>query len=137
MKMDDGFGVTFDDITSDCSVTKDTAFYTTTSRFVAWFGAFSQERQGLWLLKDDLARTHPHGHHPRLYSSATSTMVFSPNTPTTFKLRTVEIPIDSGIDLSITIDKVWVFINKTLSTESLINQLLVKRVVLSISIDCR
>ena len=31
-----GFGVHFND------VTKDAAFYTTTSRFVAWFGAFSQ-----------------------------------------------------------------------------------------------
>ena len=40
---DGGFGVTFNDST------KDTAFYTTTSRFVAWLGAFSQERQGLWL----------------------------------------------------------------------------------------
>ena len=28
--------------------------YTTTSRFVAWLGAFPQERQGLWLPKDDL-----------------------------------------------------------------------------------
>ena len=35
-------------------VTKDAAFYTTTSRFVAWIGAFSQERQKLWLSKDDL-----------------------------------------------------------------------------------
>ena len=43
-----GFGVTFND------VTKDAAFYTTTSRFVAWLGAFSQERQELWLPKDDL-----------------------------------------------------------------------------------
>ena len=42
-----GFGVTFNDIT------KDAAFYTT-ARFVAWRGAFSQERQGLWLPKDDL-----------------------------------------------------------------------------------
>jgi hypothetical protein len=49
----------------------------------------------------------------------------------------LEIPIDSGIDLSITIDKVRVFINKTLPTESLINQLLIKRVGLSISIDSR
>ena len=38
-----GFGVTFND------VTKDAAFYTTTSRFVAWLGAFPQERQNLWL----------------------------------------------------------------------------------------
>jgi hypothetical protein len=43
-----GFGVTFND------VTKDAAFYTTTSRFVVWLGAFSQERQELWLPKDDL-----------------------------------------------------------------------------------
>ena len=43
-----GFGVTF-----NC-VTKDAAFYTTTLRFVAWIGAFSQERQKLWLAKDDL-----------------------------------------------------------------------------------
>ena len=43
-----GFGVTFND------VTKDAAFYTTTSRFVAWLGAFSQEPQELWLPKDDL-----------------------------------------------------------------------------------
>jgi hypothetical protein len=43
-----GFGITFND------VTKDAAFYTTTSRFVACLGAFSQERQGLWLPTDDL-----------------------------------------------------------------------------------
>jgi hypothetical protein len=43
-----GFGVTFND------VTKDAVFYTTTSRFVSWFGAFPQERQKLWLTKDDL-----------------------------------------------------------------------------------
>ncbi len=42
------FGVTFND------VTKDTAFYTTTSPFVTWTGDFSQERQSLWLPKDDL-----------------------------------------------------------------------------------
>ncbi len=29
-------------------------FYTTTSRFVSWMGDFSQERQDLWLPKDDL-----------------------------------------------------------------------------------
>jgi hypothetical protein len=29
-------------------------FYTTTSRFVVWIGAFPQERQELWLPKDDL-----------------------------------------------------------------------------------
>ena len=43
-----GFGVTF-----NC-VTKDDVFYTSTSRFVAWVGAFSQERKELWLPKDDL-----------------------------------------------------------------------------------
>jgi hypothetical protein len=43
-----GFGVSF-----NC-VTKDTAFYTSTSRFVAWLGAFPQERQELWLPQDDL-----------------------------------------------------------------------------------
>jgi hypothetical protein len=43
-----GFGVSF-----NC-VTKDAAFYTTTSRFVAWIGAFSQERQDLWLPQNDL-----------------------------------------------------------------------------------
>jgi hypothetical protein len=35
-------------------VTKDAAFYTTTSRFVSWIGVFSQARQELWLPKDDL-----------------------------------------------------------------------------------
>ena len=45
---DGGFGVTFNDIA------KDAAFYTTTSCFVARLGAFTQERQGLWLPKDDL-----------------------------------------------------------------------------------
>jgi hypothetical protein len=49
----------------------------------------------------------------------------------------IEIPIDSGIDLSITIDKLRVFINKTLSTKSLINQPLIKRLGLSMSIDSR
>ncbi len=42
------FSVTFND------VTKDDAFYTTTSHFVSWFGTFPQERQELWLPKDDL-----------------------------------------------------------------------------------
>ena len=50
---------------------------------------------------------------------------------------TVEVSIDSGTVLSIRSDKLRVFINKTLSTESLINQLLIKRVGLSISIDSR
>jgi hypothetical protein len=43
-----GFGVSF------TCVTKDAAFYTTTSRFVVWIDAFPQERQELWLPKDDL-----------------------------------------------------------------------------------
>jgi hypothetical protein len=43
-----GFGVTFHD------VTKDSSFYTTTSRFVVCLGAFSQERRVLWLPRYDL-----------------------------------------------------------------------------------
>jgi hypothetical protein len=43
-----GFGVTFHDDT------KDDSFYTTTSLFVSCLGLFSQERQILWLPKDDL-----------------------------------------------------------------------------------
>ncbi len=35
-------------------VTEDDVFYTTTSHFVTWFGAFSQARQEFWLSKDDL-----------------------------------------------------------------------------------
>ncbi len=42
------FGVTFND------VTKDATFYTTTWHFVAWLGTSSQERQTLWIPKDDL-----------------------------------------------------------------------------------
>ncbi len=48
-----GFGVTFNDVND---VTKDSTFYTTTSRFVARLGDFSQERQVLWFPKDD----HPY-----------------------------------------------------------------------------
>ncbi len=44
---DGGFGVPSN------SVTKDAAFYATTSRFVSFLGAFSQERQRLWLPDDD------------------------------------------------------------------------------------
>jgi hypothetical protein len=44
------------------------------------------------------------------------------------------IPIDSGIGLSITIDKLRVFINKTLSTESLINQLLIRGLAYQLSL---
>jgi hypothetical protein len=54
-----------------------------------------------------------------------------------YRAPPVGIPIDSGMGLSIRIDKLRVFINKTLSTQSLINQLSVKRVGLSISIDSR
>ena len=39
---------------------------------------------------------------------------------------TVGHPIDSGIGLSITMIKIRVFISETLSTESLINQLLIR-----------
>jgi hypothetical protein len=46
-----GFGVTFND------VTKDAAFYTTTSRFVVWLGAFSQERQELWTVVSPTSKT--------------------------------------------------------------------------------
>ncbi len=45
---DGGFGVSF-----NC-VTKDAAFYATTSRFVSFLGTFSQERQRLWLSDEDL-----------------------------------------------------------------------------------
>ncbi len=41
------FGVTSND------VTKDVTFYTSTVRFVAWLGTFPQERQEVWLPKDD------------------------------------------------------------------------------------
>ena len=64
------------------NVTKDVSFYTTTSRFVAWLGAFSQERQNLWLPKDDLQDSASWSSSPllllpglrlRLCSSGTST----------------------------------------------------------------
>ena len=48
---DGGFGVTLNDIT------KDDVFYTTTSHFVVCLRVFSQERQGVWLPKDDLKDT--------------------------------------------------------------------------------
>ena len=67
--------MTFNDIT------KDTAFYATMPRFLAWLGAFSHERQGLWLpkydLKDSVASAWS---SPHLYSSVTSTMAFYPTT---------------------------------------------------------
>jgi hypothetical protein len=40
--------VTFNDITEDA------AFYTSTSRFVAWHGTFTPDRQVMWLPQDDL-----------------------------------------------------------------------------------
>ncbi len=58
---DGGFGVTFND------VTKDTVFYTTTSRFVSWLGSFSQERQGWWLPKDGLQDSSSWSSSPFLY----------------------------------------------------------------------
>ena len=60
-----GFGVTFND------VTKDAAFYTTTSRLVAWLGAFPQERRSCGCLKMTYG-TRPRGYRPRSYSFATS-----------------------------------------------------------------
>jgi hypothetical protein len=55
-----GFGVPF-----NC-VTKDDAFYTITSLFVSWMGAFSQERQELWLPKDDLRDSSSWSSYPLL-----------------------------------------------------------------------
>ena len=43
-----GVGATFNDIT------KNATFYTSTSRFVAWLGAFPQDRLVLWLPQDDV-----------------------------------------------------------------------------------
>ena len=47
-----GFRVTFNSITT--TTTKDAAFYTSTSRFVAWLGTFPQGRQAMWMPQDDL-----------------------------------------------------------------------------------
>jgi hypothetical protein len=58
---------------------------------------------------------------PVTWSSPTRTGVVTDSFPTT---GMVGIPIDSGMGLSITIDDFRVFFNKTLSTQSLINQLL-------------
>jgi hypothetical protein len=55
-----GFGVTFNDVTTD------DVFYTTTSRFVVWFGSFSQERQNLSLPKDDLQDSDSWSSSPRV-----------------------------------------------------------------------
>ena len=94
-----GFGVTFNCVTKDAAfytttsrfvawigafsqncVTKDAAFYTTTSRFVAWIGAFSQERQELWLPKDDLRDSSSWSSPPLvlLRDIHTTLLIFSP-----------------------------------------------------------
>ena len=52
-------------------ITKDTDFYTTTSPFVTCLGAFSQERKGFWLPKDDLQDS----------SSSTETKIRGPPQP--------------------------------------------------------
>ena len=85
---------------------------------------------------------HHHDMSPFLETYVHANLTFpSPeeivSSPSLEALLEIGHPIDSGIDLSITIDKIRVFINKTLSTQSLINQLLIKRVDLSISIDSR
>ncbi len=67
------FGVSF-----NC-VTKDTAFYTTTSRFVSWMGVFSQVRQELWMIFG----TRPHGHLPLLCSF----VIFTPNSLTSTTVK--------------------------------------------------
>jgi hypothetical protein len=48
-------------------VTKDASFYTTTSRFVTWFGVFSPERQVLWMSKDDLRDSSSWSSSPLLF----------------------------------------------------------------------
>jgi hypothetical protein len=59
-------------------ITKDAGFYTATARFVAWLGAFTQERQGLWFPKDDLKDSSTWS-SPRFCSTVTSTPSFLPN----------------------------------------------------------
>ncbi len=57
-----GFGVSF-----NC-VTKDDAFYTNTARFVSWWmSVFSQERQKLWLPKDNLRDSSSWSSPPLLF----------------------------------------------------------------------
>ncbi len=58
--------MTFNDIT------KDAALYTTTSRFVAWLAAFSQNVRTCGCPRM-IFKTRPHGHRPRFCSSVTST----------------------------------------------------------------
>ena len=110
-----GFGVTFND------VTKDAAFYTTTSRFVAWLGAFSQERQKVWLPKDDLRDSSSWVSSPLvllrdIHSKLLTQYHYSEvSVPSQSQVNVVGNAIDSGMVLSITIDKLRVFINNTLS----------------------
>ncbi len=75
------------------------------------------------------SKSHTHPSHSQI--SLSINLVFI------FRCSRLEIPIDSGMGFSIAMDTLRVFINKTLSTQSLINQLLIKRVGLSISIDSR
>ena len=44
-----GFGV------CSSNITMNAAYYTSTSRFIAWLGTFSQGRQNLWMPHDNLA----------------------------------------------------------------------------------
>ncbi len=62
---DGGFGVTFND------VAKDAAFYTTTSRFVAWLGAFSQDVRacGCPRMTSIILRPRPHPIHNGLLAN--------------------------------------------------------------------
>jgi hypothetical protein len=69
----DGFGVTFND-----DVTKDSVFYTSTSRFVDWFGVFGNVTESCGSPRM-IFRTRPHGHRPRFFSSMTSTPRSLPN----------------------------------------------------------
>ena len=57
-----------------------------------------------------------------MYLSRTSLTISVPRTHP----QVIGHPIDSGIGLSITMEKIRVFINKTLSNESLMNQLLIR-----------
>jgi hypothetical protein len=69
-----GFGVIFND------VTKDAVFDNNTLRFVVWHGAFSQERQDLWLSKDDRQESSSWSSSPLLlliYGSALYLSLYS------------------------------------------------------------
>ena len=87
-----GFGVTFNDVTNDA------AFYTTTSRFVAWLGVFSQERQELWFPKDDLRdSSRAHGH--RFCSFVTSIPSFLRSTTARRSVRRLRHRSTQGLVL--------------------------------------